>query len=140
MTPPLKTCFKCGKTLPLDDFYRHAKMKDGHLNKCKACTRKDNKENRYNHIDYYRNYDSMRQKTERRKSWKITYQRIVRKTHPEKYHCRQIFGKALKKGLVIKQPCEICGLLENIEGHHEDYSKPLDVIWLCFKHHRWIHS
>lgn len=39
-----KTCFKCLKVLPIDMFYRHPEMKDGHLNKCKVCNRADTKE------------------------------------------------------------------------------------------------
>lgn len=36
-----KKCFKCSKTLPLDSFYKHPQMGDGHLNKCKSCTKLD---------------------------------------------------------------------------------------------------
>jgi hypothetical protein len=39
-------------------------------------------------------------------------------------------------GKLKRQPCEVCGATENIERHHEDYSKPLDVQWLCPTHHR----
>lgn len=38
-----KTCFKCNVTQPLDEFYKHPQMGDGHLNKCKQCTKSDNK-------------------------------------------------------------------------------------------------
>lgn len=41
---------------------------------------------------------------------------------------------AVKIGKVTKSPCVICGD-EKSQGHHEDYSKPLEVIWLCRKHH-----
>ena len=37
----MKTCFKCHLTLPLSEFYHHPRMKDGHLGKCKECTKKD---------------------------------------------------------------------------------------------------
>lgn len=42
--------------------------------------------------------------------------------------------KAIKKGLLIRKPCEVCGA-EKVHAHHEDYLKPLEVRWLCPKHH-----
>tara|TARA_R110000824_G_C14775397_1_gene631388 strand:- start:33 stop:512 length:480 start_codon:yes stop_codon:yes gene_type:complete len=42
-----KECFKCHDTKPIDEFYVHSQMKDGHLGKCKACTRKDTEDRRH---------------------------------------------------------------------------------------------
>jgi len=39
-----KECFRCGVTQELSHFYKHKQMSDGHLNKCKNCTKKDSKE------------------------------------------------------------------------------------------------
>jgi len=47
--------------------------------------------------------------------------------------------KAVSKGELIKLPCEKCESLKSI-AHHTDYSKPLDVMWLCRKHHSEWHS
>lgn len=41
MITTIKTCFKCNTEKPLDDFYKHSQMADGHLNKCKDCTKND---------------------------------------------------------------------------------------------------
>lgn len=45
---------------------------------------------------------------------------------------------ALLNGTLVKGPCEKCGRLDT-EGHHEDYSQPLVVVWLCPPCHRRRH-
>lgn len=45
----------------------------------------------------------------------------------------------IRRGLLIPYPCEICGNTE-VEAHHDDYSKPYDIRWLCFIHHREFHT
>lgn len=48
---------------------------------------------------------------------------------------------AVKGGKLIKSPiCEICGIEANTHGHHFDYTKPLEVLWLCPQCHRDIHK
>jgi len=49
------------------------------------------------------------------------------------------YKHALRSGKLIKTPCEVCGNLR-VDGHHDDYNKPLDVRWLCRKHHNELHG
>ena len=42
--------------------------------------------------------------------------------------------KTIKRGLLARQACEVCGT-EAGEAHHDDYAEPLEVCWLCRKHH-----
>lgn len=58
-----------------------------------------------------------------------------RRRHPLKEWCRSQYTKALKDGTLIPEPCEICGSTERIEGHHDNYLKPLEVRWRCRPHH-----
>ena len=48
-------------------------------------------------------------------------------------------SNAIIAGNLVKQPCEICGA-EPAQAHHDDYNKPLDVRWLCKKHHTEWHK
>jgi len=57
----------------------------------------------------------------------------------EKQRNREKYKTALKRGKLVKTPCMVCGESE-VEGHHPDYSRPLDVVWLCRKHHMEIHG
>lgn len=46
-----------------------------------------------------------------------------------------IVAEAIKHGELVRGLCEVCGST-NVDAHHDDYSKPLDVRWLCRRHHR----
>lgn len=48
-------------------------------------------------------------------------------------------NNAIRRGRIERGPCEVCGTTENVHGHHDDYSKPLDVRWLCRDHHLELH-
>lgn len=47
-------------------------------------------------------------------------------------------GNAIRDVRLIRQPCRVCGTTKQIEAHHPDYSKPLDVEWYCRLHHRTV--
>ena len=51
----------------------------------------------------------------------------------------RIVAKAKQDGVLVPQPCSICGSMEKIQAHHEDYDNPLDVTWYCAPHHRLRH-
>jgi hypothetical protein len=57
---------------------------------------------------------------------------------PEKHKARVAVHNAIRAGRLVKGSCEVCGV-EKTDAHHEDYAKPLDVRWLCRKHHMELH-
>lgn len=48
-------------------------------------------------------------------------------------------GKAIRRGAIKRRPCEKCGRVDRIEAHHSDYSKPLEVQFLCVSCHKQEH-
>ena len=66
------------------------------------------------------------------------YKKIQVERYPDRCKARKKVHNALRSGTLIKQGCLICGE-ERVFAHHEDYSKPLEVIWLCRKHHTEYH-
>ena len=136
----LQVCFKCHILKPLSDFYRHLAMANGHLGKCKECNKKDTQANYRNRKDQYKVYYANRGKTEKRKAWNLNNQKKVRARHPLKYHCHSITSGAINRGKLLKQSCEICDSSLRVEAHHESYYEPLNVKWLCMKHHRELHK
>ena len=134
MTTTEKTCFKCNRTLPLEAFYKHKQMGDGHLNKCKECTKLDAGNHRQLNIDRIREYDR-----ERGNRWKPMYLQEYRAANEDKYRAHTIVGAATRTGRLKKLPCFICGC-EKTEAHHPNYQTPLDVVWLCPAHHKQAHA
>lgn len=146
-----KTCFKCLKIKMLTEFYRHSAMSDKHLNKCKECTRSDVNKRRQENLERIRAYDKLRDsmphRIAARKEYaktlegKIAHARALKAQKlkfSNKYKARNTVNNAVRDGRLVQQPCLICG--ETAEAHHPDYSRPLDVVWLCDKHHREAHA
>lgn len=69
----MKRCFKCGEEKPLNDFYKHPQMKDGHVNKCKSCNKRDVRENYGSKQDYYKKYDKSRQRNNKTRIFNHRY-------------------------------------------------------------------
>lgn len=125
-------------------------MADGHLGKCKDCTKQDSIENRNSKLEYYREYDRKRSdnpdRIEMRKEYSKTLspeytneiKRAYIKRNPEKRKAHQAVSNAIRDGKLIRESCEKCGN-DDSEAHHDDYSKPLDIRWLCKKHHMEFH-
>lgn len=57
----------------------------------------------------------------------------------ERMHARVVLRRAVTAGKIKRLPCEVCGA-SKVEGHHDDYSKPFEVRWLCNPHHRAVHN
>lgn len=125
-----KQCRGCLQTKTLDEFYRHPQMADGHLNYCKEC--KKLYERQRQALGANREYNRKRNLAPGRKAAILRRQRQERSTHPEKSLARQRLERAVRAGRVHKPTtCQRCGMTGTIMGHHADYNKPLDVIWLC---------
>lgn len=114
-----KACTVCGETKPLDEFHREARAKDGRTSSCRACREVQSK--RWREANRERRREMVRQH---------------RKRHPEKAKARWQLQSAVKEGRIEKPlTCERCAQTfekkDEIQGHHRDYSKPLEVEWIC---------
>lgn len=137
----MKKCFKCNIEKELSEFYKHSKMADGHVNKCKECNKADVIKNRIKRVNYYRKYDTERNKLDHRKERSIVRNKIYRKTNPKKYKAHGIVSRAIRSGKLIKgSSCESCSSLKKLNAHHDDYNQPLEVRWLCSVCHSAWHK
>ena len=134
-----KKCFKCGLIKDITEFYKHTRMKDGHVNKCNTCNKKDVSENYRVNIDYYKKYDITRNLRPERIADIAKQNKVYKEKWPNIYKAHIAFGNAIRDGKIERQgSCSECSSRIRIQGHHDDYSFPLDVRWLCCKcHHKW---
>lgn len=147
-----KECFKCQTVKPLSGFYTHAKMADGYLNKCAECCRKDARANANGKRPQIREYESRRALLEHRVAARRRYrvdnaERIQKLTrewqerNPQKRAAHVLLNNCLKSGRIKKPPCcDVCQKAVAVQGHHEDYTKPLWAAWLCARCHRLVHK
>lgn len=106
------TCTVCGETKPAKMF----KFSEGRFrNPCKAC-----------HV--IRTREGMSAEAKRKKG----------RMSKERSACKKVY-RALKAGKLTKGECEGCGSLD-VQAHHDDYNKPLEVRWFCQTCHDIVHG
>lgn len=132
-----KRCSMCGETKPLDEFHRSRGQKDGRHSRCKPCNKQAVAE--WAQANPGRVREKSRLKRERDPKAAKEWSRRSEARYPEKHRARRTLHEAVKRGRVVKpDSCEDCGQQFEkrlLHGHHEDYSKPLDVNWLCYRCH-----
>jgi len=110
---------------------------------------------------YRRVYEKKYRQTKKRKEYNRIYNKNYVKTHPRIYTTGKLFEAhlrwkqdhpnglraharvcyALKTGRMIKpNKCQDCNKIGRVCAHHDDYSKPYDVQWLCWSCHRLKHN
>lgn len=105
-----KICFKCNVEKLIEEFYKHSQMSDGHLNKCKECTKKDVSGK------YFENIENSEYVEKERLRGRIKYAKYKYKRNPENAHLD--VNKATSKFLFKK------GIdLQNKEVHHWKYDE-----------------
>ena len=130
-----KRCTKCKMVKSIDNYYKCSANPDSLTRWCKACVSNYNK--MYKHMPdacakrkaYMKTYIQISQKY---KDWRKKFQRA----NKHKINAYVKVYRAVKLGKLIKpKTCSNCTSQNRIEGHHEDYTKPLTVIWLCHDCH-----
>lgn len=146
-----KSCICCRKDLPISSYYRHPRMADGHLNKCKECVIA------YQSKRLAAKLATLEGRMAERERGREKYHRLYRhqtpKTPPKaerlklyrerakasgKRQARNAVNNAIRNCRLTRLPCADCGNSKS-EAHHPDYSKPLEVVWLCHPCHMRIH-
>ena len=135
-----KQCKRCEKALPMAEFYRHSAMADGFLNFCKACVKNRVNLHRQSNLESYREYDRGRYRSNESRRQQLRDFSRNASLDPVKNKAWKATSNAIRDGRLERpDACSSCGITCKPEAHHEDYSSPLDVCWLCRSCHCKLH-
>ena len=136
----MKTCADCGEHKPLTEYYRSRPTNT--RKRCKPCHKALAKRTRDANLEVFR---ARERASDRRNPKTINRALSIIRTrkwvanNPVKHAAHKAVLRAVRNGTLVKQPCATCGTAHRVHGHHEDYTKQLDVIWLCPQCHSDVH-
>lgn len=118
----------------------------GHRHECRSCNqaRWGNVRQEHKRRYYHENTNGYRDKVQEKEAAKFrtspehrerlyAFVKDYGQRHPERVAAHRALQREVRAGRIMRQPCIHCG--EKARAHHDDYAKPLDVIWLCPAHH-----
>lgn len=141
-------CKQCMHEKAPEDFY------SGNKTRCKDCIKQRANAYRQDNLERVRAYDRLRGSMPHRVAARTEYRRTdegkqahsrarlsYKSRKPERRAAHVALGNAVRDGRVIPWP--VCAVPEctcRPQAHHPDYSRPLDVVWLCARHHKEVHA
>lgn len=148
----MKKCTRCGEEKGFSCFQVRGASKDGFTASCKDCLSKYDKSRandpkrvkarlEYQKTEAYKESarKSAAKYSKNNKEKRKLSTKLYRSKNKIKCQCHGIVAYAIKSGSIKRHDCEVCGDKKS-HAHHDDYSKPLDVRWLCSKHHNEWHK
>jgi len=107
---------------------------------CSQCGKEFSYGNRNRH--YCHECEDLRRKATQYRYYKKWYEENGRNRNKKKQHAMSLVYRAVRGGeLRRRKTCQMCkSASRKIEGHHQDYNQPLNVVWLCNMCHSRIHA
>ena len=130
-----KLCPGCGEVKPLDAFHVSKHTKNGRQSRCRVC--RSHRSRTDNTPEALARRRAMRRASpdahiESNRRYRETHKNNRKKPKDQGVAHTRVWS-AIKRGAVLRQPCEVCG--GHGVAHHDDYGRPLDIRWLCVQHH-----
>lgn len=148
----MKHCNSCGNDKRKTEFGNRKASIDGLSAKCKVCQSSYDKRRANNpdrvkaRLEYAKTDRGVELQSIARKKWAANNKgkiyestRSYRDKYPVKYKAHGMVAYAIKVKNLVAKPCEICRN-NDVHAHHDDYNEPLNVRWLCTKHHNQWHK
>ena len=138
----MKQCCTCKQLKPFVEFYIDRRNQDGHRSQCRACMAQ--RWQRYYQAKL-RTPKQRRYYRQKAHAWYIqnkvvVLRRLATEAQTIKGKARKLVRNRVQNGTLKKaRRCEMCHRQTRLDGHHDDYSKPLVVRWLCALHHKEHH-
>ena len=136
-----QACTGCGVNKPLDGFWRDARERDGRRRRCIDCDKRVKRRWVIANPDHNKEYNRVRRKDPEYRQRRLGWERTHRTRNPDKTLAQRRLQRAVREGRLVRPLiCEQCGGIGDIHAHHDDYSRALDVRWICRDCHTELHA